>query len=89
MSTVPTTLALPSDLLAAVDSLVEEGRALSRDELVESALRHEIAGLRRAALDAEFHQMACDPDYQAEVHRILTEFAHADWETLPGDLQRK
>jgi metal-responsive CopG/Arc/MetJ family transcriptional regulator len=82
MSTEPTTLALPSDLLAALDKVVQEGRARSRDELVESAIRRELAELRRSALDAEFRHMADDVDYQREAHQILREFAQADWETL-------
>jgi Arc/MetJ-type ribon-helix-helix transcriptional regulator len=82
MNTEPTTLALPSDLLAAVDKVVQEGRARSRDELVEGALRRELAELRRSALDAEFRHMADDVEYQRDVHQILGEFARADWETL-------
>jgi len=68
--------------LAAVDKVVQEGRARSRDELVESALRRELAELRRSALDAEFRDMAYDVDYRTEAHQILVEFAQADWETL-------
>ena len=82
MNTEPTTLALPSDLLAAVDKVVQEGRARSRDELVESGLRLRLAELRRSALAVEFRHMADDVDYQREVHQILGEFAQADWETL-------
>ena len=82
MNTEPTTLALPLDLLAAVDKIVQEGRARSRDELVEGALRRELAALRRSAVDAEFRHMADDVEYQRDVHQILGEFAQADWETL-------
>ena len=82
MNTEPTTLALPSDLLAAVDKVVQEGRARSRDELVEGALRRELAALQRSAVDAEFRHMADDVEYQRDVHQILGEFAQADWETL-------
>ena len=82
MNTEPTTLALPPDLLAAVDKGIQEGRAQSRDELVESAVRRELAELRRSALDAEFRHMADDVDYQREAHQILGEFAQADWGTL-------
>jgi Arc/MetJ-type ribon-helix-helix transcriptional regulator len=94
MNTEPTTLALPSDLLAAVDKVVQEGRARSRDELVESALRLRLAELRRSALDAEFRHMADDVDYQRDVHQILGEFAQADWETFheepgPGASNRR
>ena len=87
MNTEPTTLALPSDLLAAVDKVVQEGHARSRDELVESALRRQLAELRRSALDAEFRHMADDVDYQRDVHQILGEFAQADWETLREELR--
>jgi Arc/MetJ-type ribon-helix-helix transcriptional regulator len=94
MNTESTTLALPSDLLAAVDKVVQEGRARSRDELVESGLRLRLAELRRSALDAEFRHMADDVDYQRDVHQILGEFAQADWETLheeqtPGASDRR
>ena len=82
MNTEPTTLALPLDLLAAVDKVVQEGRARSRDELVEGALRRELAALRRSTVDAEFRHMADDVEYQRDVHQILGEFAQADWETL-------
>ena len=82
MNTEPTMLTLPPDLLAAVDKVVQEGRARSGDELVESALRLRLAELRRSALDAEFRHMADDVDYQRDVHQILGEFAQADWETL-------
>ena len=82
MNTEPTMLTLPPDLLAAVDKVVQEGRARSRDELVESALRLRLAGLRRSALDAEFRHMADDVDYQRDVHQILGEFAQADRETF-------
>ncbi len=77
MNTEPTILALPSDLLAVVDRIVQEGLARSRDDLVESALRRQLAELRRSSLDAEFRQMADDVDYQREAHQILAEFAQA------------
>ena len=80
MSGESMTVALPGDLVAAVDRLVEEGRARSRDELIESALRRELAETHRAELDAEFGHMANDPDYQEEARLILAEFARADWE---------
>jgi len=94
MNTKPTTLVLPCDLLAAIDKVIQEGRARSRDELVESALRMQLAELRRSALDAEFRHMAEDVDYQKDVHQILGEFAQADREILheepePGTSERR
>jgi metal-responsive CopG/Arc/MetJ family transcriptional regulator len=85
MKTEATTLTLPLDLLAAVDKVVQDGRAQSRDALVEGALRRELATLRRSEVDAEFRHMADDVDYQKDVRQMLGEFAQADWETLHED----
>jgi Arc/MetJ-type ribon-helix-helix transcriptional regulator len=85
MNTEPTTLALPSDLVAAVDKVVQDGHARNRDELVESAIRRQLAELRRSALDAEFRNIAADLDYQSDVRQILKDFAQADAETLRDD----
>ena len=41
--TIRTTLALPADLLAAVDQAVQAGHARSRNELVAKALQRELA----------------------------------------------
>ena len=82
MHTEPTTLALPADLLAAIDKVILNGGAQSREELVENALRRQLADLRRAALDAEFLHMADDFEYQQDVNQLLCEFAHADGQTL-------
>ena len=79
-TTIRTTLALPADLLEAVDRLVEQGKARSRNDLIANALRRELAVLERAVLDAEFRQMETDADYQRETRQILTEFAQSDWE---------
>jgi len=54
--------------------------ARSREELIEGALRREVAEARRAELDAEFQHMANDADYQEEARLIPAEFARADWE---------
>jgi metal-responsive CopG/Arc/MetJ family transcriptional regulator len=75
-----TTLALPADLLARVDEAVRAGKARSRNSLVAAALRRELAALERAEIDASFEGMADDAEYQAEVMRIMKEFAQADTE---------
>lgn len=77
--TVRTTLALPEELLRDVDQAVWEGKAKSRNELVAVALLHEMATLERAAIDAEFAEMAEDRAYQEEARKIAQEFARADW----------
>jgi metal-responsive CopG/Arc/MetJ family transcriptional regulator len=43
MGRVRTTVALSADLLEAVDTAVQEGKADSRNEFLEVALRHELA----------------------------------------------
>lgn len=80
--TVRTTLALPADLLAAVDQAIRAGKARSRNELVAMALRRELAAQQRASIDAAFAAMAQDPAYQAEAQEIAAACAAADWEAL-------
>ena len=80
--TVRTTLTLPSELLEATDKAVSSGKAKSRNEFVAQALKHELAALKRAEIDAALALMAQDPDYQAEVLKMEAEFAEASWEAL-------
>ncbi|UBF26049.1 ribbon-helix-helix domain-containing protein [Kovacikia minuta CCNUW1] len=77
---ISTTFNLPSDLLAATDQAVQSGKAKSRDEFVALALRHELAALKRTEIDVALAEMASDPDYQAEVLQMESEFANAQWE---------
>ena len=80
--TVRTTLALPADLLAAVDQAVQAGHARSRNEFVALALQRELAAQQRAAIDAAFAAMAEDDAYQTEAQAITAAFAQADWDAL-------
>jgi metal-responsive CopG/Arc/MetJ family transcriptional regulator len=80
--TVRTTVALPAELLAAVDQAVQAGHARSRNELIAMALRRELAAQQRAAIDAAFAAMAADPLYQTEARALADTFAQADWEAL-------
>lgn len=79
---IRTTLTLPAELLAAVDEVVREGGARSRNEIVSLALQHELAARRRAEIDAAFGAMASDAEYQAEAQAIVREFARSDWESF-------
>ena len=79
---VRTTVAIPEDLLQAVDAVVQAGRAKSRNEFLALALENQLAAVRRAAIDAAFDEMADDPLYQQEAEEIAEEFRVADWETL-------
>jgi len=81
---IRTTVALPEDLLTAIDRFVSEGRVVSRNELVVNGLRAHVQQLERDARDAEFQAMTDDPAYQAEARQILGEFADADREAWVG-----
>lgn len=86
---VRTTLSIPADLLEATDSAVKAGKAKSRNEFVATALRKELAAIRRAEIDAEFAHMATDAEYQAEALAICEEFAVSDWEAFQiGEAQQ-
>jgi Arc/MetJ-type ribon-helix-helix transcriptional regulator len=77
-----TTVALSEDLIEAMDALVQEGEAESRNDFLEKALRNQLAASRRAAIDAEFAEMANDRSYQREAVQVAEDFAEADWEAL-------
>ncbi len=79
---VRTTLALPDDLLAATDRAVKEGKARSRNEFVAIALRHELAALKHAEIDAAFALMGNDDRYKSVAVAIANEFSSADWEAF-------
>jgi metal-responsive CopG/Arc/MetJ family transcriptional regulator len=79
---VRTTVALSVDLLEAMDAIVRLGKADSRNEFLEQALRNQLAAFRRAVVDAEFAQMAGDRSYQSESLQLSEEFSKADWEAL-------
>ena len=81
-STVRTTLTLPAELVTDTDIAVNQGKAKSRNEFVAQALRHELAALKKADIDAAFAEMANDSDYQVECLQIDNELATAGWEAL-------
>jgi metal-responsive CopG/Arc/MetJ family transcriptional regulator len=80
--TIRTTLTIPKELIEATDKAVLEGKAKSRNDFMVQALRRELAAQKRAEIDAALAEMAKDPDYQAEVLKMESEFAPAQWEAL-------
>jgi metal-responsive CopG/Arc/MetJ family transcriptional regulator len=76
-----TTVALPVDLLGAVDRMIRAGSVANRNQFITLAVETELRRRERAAIDAEFAIMAADPDYQAEAARIMRDFEAADRET--------
>ena len=81
-SAIRTTLSLPAELIEATDLVVNQGKAKSRAEFIAQAIRHELAAIKRAEIDAALAEMAQDPEYQAEVLKMEAEFASASWEAL-------
>jgi Arc/MetJ-type ribon-helix-helix transcriptional regulator len=80
--TIRTTISLPADLLAEVDRAVDEGRAKSRNDLVASALRRELAAQQRAMIDAAFEGMGDDELYRADSEALEKEFGASSWEAF-------
>jgi hypothetical protein len=79
---VRTTVALSAGLLSEMDAMVGEGADDSGNAFLERAIRKQLAASRRAAIDAEFAQMANDNSYQKEAVQVAEEFAAADGEAL-------
>ena len=82
MPTNRTTVALPADLLSAIDAAVRSGRVASRNAFLAHAVRHELERLQREAINRQFEMMATDAHYQREARRIADEYAPSDWESL-------
>jgi Arc/MetJ-type ribon-helix-helix transcriptional regulator len=76
------TITLPVELLRAADRAVKTGRARKRNELLVTALRHELAAQERAAIDAAVAALACDEEFRAESEAIAEEAVQAGWEAL-------
>jgi Arc/MetJ-type ribon-helix-helix transcriptional regulator len=81
-ATVRTTISLPVELLEAVDRAIEEGKARNRNDLLVTALRHELATQRRAEIDAAFTDMGADPEYLEDTRALEAMYAVAGWEAL-------
>jgi metal-responsive CopG/Arc/MetJ family transcriptional regulator len=79
---IRTTVAIESGLLKAVDRAVQGGRASSRNQFLDRALRKELRRTDRAAIDAAFAAMADDASYRDQAEAIAEEFRQADWEAL-------
>lgn len=79
---VRTTLALPSELIEATDKIVKAGKAKSRNQFIAQAIQRELAIQKRAEIDSALIEMTQDPEYQAEVLQMESEFSSASWEAL-------
>src|SRR5207247_1050237 len=81
VTTIRTTLALPSELLAEVDRIVRAGGAGTRNALIADALRRELKARRRLEVDGAFATMGTDPEDERLAEQIMAEFRESDVET--------
>ena len=75
-----TTVDLPSELIADLDSLLEQKNFGTRNKLIISALKEWVATQKEADIDQAFTAMGDDPDYQAESLALESEFEISDSE---------
>ena len=78
--TVRTTVALPADLVARTQKILDSGILPSRNALIVLAVEHFLAELERQELDRQFAAMAVDEAYQAFSEEMAETFADSDWE---------
>jgi Arc/MetJ-type ribon-helix-helix transcriptional regulator len=78
---VRTTLAIPRELVEAVDGEVAGGRTRSRTDFVIYAIEMELWRRRERAIDDQYAEGLADPEYIAEAEQIMKEFESADAET--------
>jgi metal-responsive CopG/Arc/MetJ family transcriptional regulator len=83
--TVRTTVTLPAELVDAADRAVRSGHARSRNELLVTALRHELAARERAEIDAAYAALAGDRAFQAESEALAEAAIPVGWEVLASD----
>lgn len=86
--TVRTTISLPEELLHRADRVVREGAAKSRNELLASALSHEIESLERREIDEAFARMAEDEEYLEEAESLAEQLAGSEQEPMWGSEER-
>jgi len=75
------TFSLHADVLVALDKVMAEGVAPSKNALVERALVRELKELRRRARQARWEEAAKDPLLLKDLEQVETTFQSADIET--------
>jgi Arc/MetJ-type ribon-helix-helix transcriptional regulator len=89
--TVRTTVTISADLVAFVDSEVAEGRAESRNELLNDALGRELRRRRSEEFDRQILAASSDPELLAMEDEVADDFEGIDrdeWLTLDKDAAR-
>lgn len=75
------TFNLHTDVLAELDEVMAQGRAPSKNALVEQALLKELKELRRQARQRLWQEAAKDPLLLKDIKDVETAFRTADAET--------
>jgi predicted transcriptional regulator len=75
------TFNLPTDVLEALDEVMAQGRAPSKNALVEQALVKEIKNLRQQTRKALWKEAARDPLFINDIAKTAQDFRYADAET--------
>ncbi len=81
VKTKKATFNLHTDVLAALDKVMAQGIAPSKNALVEQALLKELKELRRQARKAQWQEAAKDLLFIKDIEEVEADFRHADAET--------
>jgi len=81
------TFNLHTDVLTAMDEVMAQGIAPSKNNLVEQALLKELKELRRQARKALWQEAAKDPLFMKDIEEVESDFQYADAETV-GSLDK-
>lgn len=76
------TFNLHTDVLAALDKVMAQGIAPSKNALVERALLKELKELRRQARKAQWQEAANDPLFIKDIEDVEADFRYADAEII-------
>jgi hypothetical protein len=75
------TFNLHTDVLEALDQAMSEGKAPSKNVLVEQAIIMELTELRRQTRRAQWEEAVADPLFLKDIGDIEADFRYADAET--------
>ena len=81
VKTKKATFNLHTDVLAALDEVMAQGIAPSKNALVEQALLKELKELRRQVRSSLLQEAAKDPLFLKDIEEVEADFRYADAET--------
>ena len=75
------TFNLPTDVLAAIDEIMNSGLVRSKNALVEQALVKELKELKRQERKTSWQEAVKDPLFMKDIEEVEADFRYADAET--------